>query len=109
MSLSINNAPFVNVDKSVYDRSPASTGVNQSAAPARTDTGQAPARSDSFRVAPNDAMVNGSALTKLFDMLDLVFRAMRELLSGRSIATDVLPQSGQLPGGKPDEGKVPVK
>ncbi|AOE69098.1 hypothetical protein A7317_19530 [Pseudomonas fluorescens] len=107
MSLSINNSPFVNVDKSVYDRSPASADVNKSALPAKADT-RAPVRSDCFQVAPNNVIVNGGALTKLFDMFDMVFRAMREVLSGRNIAADVLPQSGQLPGVKPDARQLPV-
>lgn len=107
MSLSINNSPFVKVDTSPMERPvlPATaTGVNQTASSHHSAGVHVPVRNDNAKGAQNEVIFNSGAFTKLFDMLELVFKTMREMFAGKNITPDVLPDAERSPKVKPDAG-----
>ncbi|WGT28297.1 hypothetical protein [Pseudomonas marginalis] len=92
MSFSINNSPFVK-----FDATP-----NDSQVPVLSKTGGSPgtATNDSKVIPPTiqqnlsrgsqgEMMISAGALSKLFDMLEQVFRAMREMVTGKNITPDL--------------------
>lgn len=105
MSLSINNSPLVKVDNSPRERPalPTSTAGVKVTPP----SSNAPVRNDNFLVTPSEVMFNSTALTKLFDMLELVFKTMREMFAGKNITPDALPEADKSPKVKPDAGPRP--
>ena len=110
MSLSINNSPFVKVDTSPMERPvlPATaTGVNQTASSHHSAGVHVPVRNDNAKGGQNEVIFNSGAFTKLFDMLELVFKTMREMFAGKNITPDVLPDAERSPKVKPDAGPQP--
>ena len=110
MSLSINNSPFVKVDTSPMERPvlPATaTGVNQTASSHHSAGVHVPVRNDNAKGGQNEVIFNSGAFTKLFDMLELVFKTMREMFAGKNITPDVVPDAERSPKVKPDAGPQP--
>ena len=111
MSMSINTPPLVKVDTFVTEQqtvsdnkvTPQQTGKSLGTTPPQTSL-----RPDNTAITPE------TALRQLFDMLEGIFRAMRDIFSGK---TPIKPDSGKLPIApdnskelvKPDAGKSPVK
>ncbi len=111
MSMSINTPPLVKVDTFVTEQQavsdnkviPQQTGKSLGTTPLQTSL-----RPDNTAITPE------TALRQLFDMLEGIFRAMRDIFSGK---TPIKPDSGKLPIApdnskelvKPDAGKSPVK
>ena len=95
MSLSINNSPFIKVDTSPMDRpaSPSATGANQAPIPSNLSVSRTPVRNENAQVLNNQVVFNSGAFTKLFDMLELVFKSMREMLAGKNATPDALPDA----------------
>lgn len=98
MSLSINTPAFVNVDNAHLDQSvpmPASSNLPSVA--------NKPVQ-EILNTLKDDAVVDSGTLNKLFDMLDLVFKALREMFAGKQSKASVLPDKADLPT-KPETGK----
>ncbi|WP_321863907.1 hypothetical protein [Pseudomonas paraveronii] len=94
MSLTINHSPFLNVDTTVTGRQPSSTStaIHQSG----TSGGNALAtpvtlRHDHFNVANNAMTIDVGGFSRLIDMLEQVFKTMREILSGKNSAPGAFP------------------
>jgi hypothetical protein len=120
MSLSVNNLPQVKVDAPSVDRSSVSPSRSDTSPPPQahgTHISNTPARTDNVRPSPNEVMIPGAALNKLFDMLELVLKTMRDMVSGRDLTPAVLVDPGKFSlrsdvREKPvqqDSGKLPVK
>lgn len=112
MSLSINNSPFAKVGTTLLEQSSSVTpkiGVNPSPGTSNNNTSPTLLRHDNSRAPQGEAMLTSAAFAKLFDMLDMVFRAMREMLSGRAMNADLSPDKTKLPGSKPEAREQPVK
>ncbi|MCK6189876.1 hypothetical protein [Pseudomonas sp. EYE_354] len=87
MSLSVSHSPRVTVDASRVE--------NNAVSPATPHTpSQHHVESTFFN---NEVMNPAAALTKLFDMLDMVFRAMREMISMKRPAFEVWAEPGKQP------------
>lgn len=96
MSLSINKPAFVNVDNGHLDQplqAPAKLNV-----PLASHTPSQPA----FDLQKDDVTVDAGTLNKLFDMLELVFKALREMFAGKQSKSGVLPHKADLPAAKPE-------
>ncbi|MBA1431563.1 hypothetical protein, partial [Pseudomonas orientalis] len=106
MSMSINTPPLVKVEQQAVSNN--KVNLKPTAQPLGTTTLQTPLRPDNTVVTPE------TALRQLFDMLEGIFKAMRDIFSGKP---PVKPDSGKLPIEpdtskeliKPDTGKLPVK
>ncbi|MFL1420252.1 hypothetical protein ACI77M_29250, partial [Pseudomonas fildesensis] len=116
MSLSINKPAFVQVDTTPMDRhSPAASKAGtESAAPAANSKPlPPPVRQDNAKVLHNEMMINAGALTKLFDMLEQVFKSMREMFSVNNPVNNLkpgaLPSSDKTLADAPGTSKLPVK
>ncbi|MFL1503802.1 hypothetical protein ACI77N_21875, partial [Pseudomonas sp. S191] len=111
MSLSVNNPSLVKIDVPSLDRNAVSAskvgGGDNTQAPS-SNANITPLHNDSSRFSPNEVMIPGAALTKLFDMLEMVFKAMREMVYGKNLTPDTLTGSGQLPNGKPQVLGLPA-
>ncbi|WLH66801.1 hypothetical protein [Pseudomonas sp. FP2309] len=98
MSLSVSHTPRVTVDASRVEKNTVS--------PATPHTpSQHHAESAFFN---NEVMNPAAALTKLFDMLDMVFRAMREMMSLKRPAFEVRAEPGKQPAA-PAAAVVPTQ
>ncbi|OPB01018.1 hypothetical protein BFW87_01050 [Pseudomonas fluorescens] len=96
MSLSINKPAFVNVDNGHLDQTsqmPAKLNV-----PLLANTPSQPV----FNSPKGDVTVDAGTLNKLFDMLELVFKALREMFAGKQSKSGVLPDQADLPAAKPE-------
>ena len=94
MSLTINHSPFLNVDTTATGRQPSSTStaIHQSG----TSGGNALAtpvalRHDHFKVSNNEMTIDAGGFSRLIDMLEQVFKTMREILSGKNSAPGAFP------------------
>ena len=116
MSMSINTPPAVKVDASAFDQQKISTNnviVKPNAQPQGATLLQSSLRSDDTLGLGNTVITPETALKQLFDMLEGIFRAMRDIFAGR---TAMKPDSGKLPIAldagkelvKPDAGKLPA-
>ncbi|WP_300635295.1 hypothetical protein [Pseudomonas sp.] len=116
MSMSINTPPAVKVDASAFDQQKISTNnviVKPNAQPQGATLLQSSLRSDDTLGLGNTLITPETALKQLFDMLEGIFRAMRDIFAGR---TAMKPDSGKLPIAldagkeliKPDAGKLPA-
>lgn len=110
MSLSINHSPFLNVDTTSTGRqsSSTSTAVRQSG----TSGGNAFAtptalRHDHFKVANNEVTIDAGGFSRLIDMLEQVFKTMREILSGKNSAPGAFPTQYKPPAAPVDAGQRP--
>ncbi len=92
MSLSVNNPTLATVARShrhaelMDSKNCVKAGFG---APAPSSSGVA-MRTDNLKFNSGDAAVSAGALTKLFDMLEAVFKSMREMFSGRDQSADRL-------------------
>ncbi len=90
MSLSVNNPTLATVARShrhaelMDSKNCVKAGFG---APAPSSSGVA-MRTDNLKFNSGDAAVSAGALTKLFDMLEAVFKSMREMFSGRDQSAD---------------------
>ncbi|KTC44021.1 hypothetical protein AO262_32890 [Pseudomonas fluorescens ABAC62] len=112
MSVSINSSRPVNVDISSLDQTSSTsrkTDVSLPAAIPSAQTRPALPSNDPAAALKADGMLASGALIKLFDMLDMVFKALREMLSGRSIQPGLSPEPAKRPGNTPDVREQPVK
>ena len=116
MSMSINTPPAVKVDASAFDQQKISTNnviVKPNAQPQGATLLQSSLHSDDTLGLGNTVITPETALKQLFDMLEGIFRAMRDIFAGR---TAMKPDSGKLPIAldagkelvKPDAGKLPA-
>lgn len=111
MSLSVNNPSLVKVDASALDRTPVSppnVGGDFNAQAAGLNPSSTRVHNDVSRLSPGEVMIPGAALTKLFDMLEMIFKAMREMMSGKNLMPATLPDSAPLPDVKPGVRNLPV-
>jgi hypothetical protein len=116
MSISIHTPSMIKVDTSTLDK-PAISNNKLSVRPNAQSLGatvpQASLRADDTQGVGNAAITPEAALGQLFDMLEGIFKAMRDLFSGK---TAIKPDSGKLPVKpdaakelvKPDAGRLPV-
>ncbi|WP_218061245.1 hypothetical protein, partial [Pseudomonas sp. 24 E 13] len=102
MSMSINTPPLVKVDTSALEQ-PAVSNTKVILKPTVQSPGTTPLQT-SLR-PDNTAVTPETALRQLFDMLEGIFRAMRDIFSGK---TQVKPDVDKLPIA-PDNGKEPIK
>ncbi|MBN2975841.1 hypothetical protein BFW88_18375 [Pseudomonas fluorescens] len=120
MSVSFNNRPHVNVEQfSLGNKSvaPAKSTGNSNVQSSGIVTSQAGVRDEKLPVLNNQVMVPGAAFTKLFDMLEQIFSAMREMFMGPKTAPVIVPESNKSVvtpdahqhSGKPDANKLEVK
>lgn len=88
MSLSINNSPSMKLD-TARDDVPSSTPPKSSVPLSTSKTDSAWASSalfpDNTRTTRGEMMISAGALSKLFDMLEQVFKSMREVLLGKNV------------------------
>ncbi|WP_439864642.1 hypothetical protein [Pseudomonas antarctica] len=101
MSLSINTPAFVNVDNGHLDQplhTPATLNL-PSAAQTHTD--------NTFHPPKGEVTVDAGTLNKLFDMLELVFKALREMFAGKQSKSSVLPDKADAPVTELEVGKLP--
>ncbi|WP_395606516.1 hypothetical protein [Pseudomonas sp. B22129] len=103
MSMSINTPAFVNVDSAHLDQpSQAQAQLNLPAA------NNKPVQ-DVLTTLQGDTTVDSNALNKLFDMLELVFKALRQMFVGKQSKAEVLPDDkADVPAAKLAEGKQPL-
>ncbi|WP_146116090.1 hypothetical protein [Pseudomonas trivialis] len=110
MSLSVNNPTLATVARShrhaelMDSKNCVKAGFG---APAPSSSGVA-MRTDNLKFNSGDAAVSAGALTKLFDMLEAVFKSMREMFSGRDQSADRLVHNHTPHPHKP-EGAVQPK
>jgi len=111
MSLTINHSPFLNVDTTATGRhsSSTSTAIHQSG----TSGGNALAtpvalRHDHFKVSNNAMTIDAGGFSRLIDMLEQVFKTMREMLSGKNSAPGALPTPYKPPAAPVDARQLPV-
>lgn len=88
MSLSINNSPSMKLDTARDDVS--SSTLPKSSVPlstSKTDSAWASSAlfPDNTRTTRGEMMISAGALSKLFDMLEQVFKSMREVLLGKNV------------------------
>ena len=103
MSLSINKPSFVKVDTSPFEKASESTAAkstHKTLPSANKPADSLLLKNDSVRYSPNDQGFSVGAFAKLFDMLDLVFKTMREMLAGRNISPEVLSNNEKTPDTK---------
>lgn len=111
MSVSVNNPSLVKIDASALDRHSlllSKAGESSNLRRLGETVSPTPLHNDKSRFSPNEVMIPGAALTKLFDMLEMVFKTMREMLSGKDLMPAVLPDSRQVPV-KPEVHEPPAK
>ncbi len=111
MSLSVNNPSFMKVNASVLDRnslSSAKLGETTDVQVAGARVANTPLSTDNSRFSPNELMIPGAALTRLFDMLEQVFKAIREMVAGKDLTPALLSGPGVVPDGKPEARTLPV-
>ncbi|MFT0475394.1 hypothetical protein ACMSI6_15840 [Pseudomonas antarctica] len=111
MSLSVNNPSFVKVDASAFDRSAGSSSMSSESANAHApgaSVSNTPLRIDNSRFSPNEVMIPGAALAKLFDMLEQIFKTIREMVAGKDLMPAALPDLGKSPEGTPQERNLPA-
>lgn len=88
MSLSINNSPSMKLD-TARDEVPSSTLPKSSLPLSTSKTDSAWTSSalfpDNARTTRGEMMISAGALSKLFDMLEQVFKSMREVLLGKNV------------------------
>ncbi len=98
MSVSFNNRPHVNVDQFSLDNKPVASAKspgNSNVQSSGTPISQAGLRNEKPPVLNNQVMVPGAAFTKLFDMLEQIFSAMREMFMGPKTTPDILHDSNK--------------
>ncbi|MEO8491459.1 hypothetical protein [Pseudomonas sp.] len=101
MSLSINTPAFVNVDNGHLDQplhTPATLNL-PSVAQTHGD--------NTFYPPKGEVTVDAGTLNKLFDMLELVFKALREMFAGKQSRSSVLPDKADAPVTELEVGKLP--
>lgn len=110
MSLSVNNPAFVSVDTSTMTPSlPTVLKADGHLATPTTPSSVKPAIvSLENNKSQHNELINGAAITKLFDMFEQFFRSMREMFLGNNRAPDTLPAVNNLPVIKPDAVKPPL-
>ncbi|WP_147296021.1 hypothetical protein [Pseudomonas fluorescens] len=88
MSLSINNSPSMKLD-TARDEVPSSTPSKSSLPLSTSKTDSAWTSSalfpDNARTTRGEMMISAGALSKLFDMLEQVFKSMREVILGKNV------------------------
>ena len=108
MTLSINTPPFVKFDTAPMDRpSPSVLKSDNAGAPvANLKVTPLVVHQDNTQGGHGQVMVSAGSLSKLFDMLEQMFKTMREMFSGKNLTPPILPRSDQ-PKVKPDGGVLP--
>lgn len=105
MSISINGSPSVKVETPRHHLLP-STPVknNEPLSSSKADPiWISPAlRPDISRAPHGEMMINAGAFSKLFDMLEQVFKTMREMVSGRNMTPALATHSDKTPKHTPD-------
>jgi hypothetical protein len=105
MSISINGSPSVKVETPRHHLLP-STPVknNEPLSSSKADPiWISPAlRPDIARAPHGEMMINAGAFSKLFDMLEQVFKTMREMVSGRNMTPALATHSDKTPKHTPD-------
>ncbi len=92
MSFSIDSSPFVKFDATPNDSQvPVLSKTGGSPGTATNDSKVIPPtiQQDLSRGSQGEMMISAGALSKLFDMLEQVFRAMREMVTGKTITPDL--------------------
>ena len=111
MSLSVNNPSFVKFDAPVLDQkevSPSKTGERSNAQAPGTNVSHTPLRIDNSPFSPNEVMIPGVALAKLFDMLEQIFKTIREMVAGKDLTPTPLPDVGKSTESKMDVRNLPA-
>lgn len=111
MSLSVNNPSFMKVNASVLDRNSISSAKLAETTDVQVSgvrVANTPLSTDNVRFSPNELMIPGAALTRLFDMLEQVFKAIREMVSGKDLTPALLSGPGVVPDAKPEARALPV-
>ncbi|MGY2165633.1 hypothetical protein HX799_21425 [Pseudomonas tolaasii] len=91
MSLSINTPVFTRIDNAPIDHSPKTPETISPPSIAGK-----PAQ-NLFSTAKGDVTVDSATLNKLFDMMELVFKALREMFAGKQAKSSVLPDKVDVP------------
>lgn len=110
MSLSINS-PSVKVDTFALDRPLAAP--KQDSLPAAVNLGHVPLPQHGSPSAQGGVVFNTGAFAKLFEMFEMVLKAMRDMLSGKGMTVDaghppkLKPQAADMAKVIPDPGKSP--
>ncbi|MGR3890447.1 hypothetical protein, partial [Pseudomonas sp. 1152_12] len=111
MSLSVNHPSFVKADASAFDRNAGSSSNSSESTNAHapgTSVSNTPLRIDNARFSPNEVMIPGAALAKLFDMLEQIFKTIREMVAGKDLMPAALPDLGKSPEGVPQVRNLPA-
>ena len=96
MSLSVNTPAFVNVDSAHRDHTlPPPAKINLPVSPRQPEP-------NVLNAPQGDINIDSGTLNKLFDMLDLVFKALRDMFAAKQLKADV---KTDLPAEKPEAGK----
>ncbi|MPR05222.1 hypothetical protein F0169_25990, partial [Pseudomonas sp. MAFF 212408] len=109
MTLSINTPAFVKFDTTPM-ATPAALAMNASGSAVPTSSSQAAPiapRQDALQVPQGNVTISASSLSKLFDMLEQMFKTMREMFAGKDITPDVLPGADKVPKLKVDGADQP--
>ncbi|MGB3126338.1 MAG: hypothetical protein WBB95_21210 [Pseudomonas sp.] len=102
MSLSISTPAFVNVDNGRNDH------ASHTPAPINSPSiAHAPSQ-DLFSTPKGDITVDSGTLSKLFDMLELVFKALRDMFAGKQAKSAVLLDNANVSIVKPAASELPL-
>jgi len=105
MSISINGSPSVKVESPRHHLLPSTPEKNNeplSSSKADPIWISPALRPDIARAPHGEMMINAGAFSKLFDMLEQVFKTMREMVSGRNMTPALATHSDKTPKHTPD-------
>ncbi len=101
MSFSINHSPYVKVDTAPNDQPSLTPPAAKTPLSGSTPVPPVVSQNAAWN-SQRDMMISSGALSKLFDMLEQVFKTLREMLSGKNITPDLTSGADKAPKVKPD-------
>lgn len=118
MSLSIGNRPVVQLDTSSNDQTAVplmKTAAHPASTASHNNVHCAPLQQDNSWAPRSEVMRDASVFARLFDMLELVFKIIRDMFPARTVMPDAHQEPVDLrikpdvnePPVQPDLGKLP--